>query len=56
MKNSKLENMKRIAEEMKQVAFMYRDGKITAQEAMQRRRELYSRGKGHVDKRGTTEV
>ena len=54
MKNSKLKEMERRAEEMKQIAFAYRDGKLTALEAMQQRRALYNRGKGNVGKRGAT--
>ena len=54
MKNSKLKEMERRSEEMKQIAFAYRDGKLTALEAMQQRRALYNRGKGNVNKRGTT--
>lgn len=54
MRKSKLKEMERIAEEMKQIAFAYRDGKLTAWEAMQQRRALYNRGKDYADKRGTT--
>lgn len=50
MKNDKAERARQLDEDMKEIAFMYRDGKLTAQEAMEQRRRLYHKVNKHADK------
>lgn len=50
MKNDKAERAKQLDEDMKEIAFAYREGKITAWDAMKQRRALYSKVNKHANK------
>lgn len=50
MKIDKAERAKQLDEGMKEIAFMYRDGKLTAREAMEQRRILYHKVNNHASK------